>query len=282
MEPENDRQAFVLSLLAKQYDLPHDEDPAETLARASALAHIDEIEALTSSAGFNAFGGEFQFALEDRRPSEPAISSVAPLQDTSGRRSQRRFLNEQIAIEQFGRMIGSALLSDVPGRRAYPSAGGTYAVDVLVLDLHRVRVSGHSPLYMFDFSGPGLVMLPSREAGTEAVRAILDGFPAEPGNTTGDLNGHFHAPSFVCLYLISKRTAARRYLTRGIRFALMEVGSIYQLLSDAALRNGMGSCLFGASREFLAKQHLGFEPGGYLFAVAHVFGMPEPADAARE
>jgi hypothetical protein len=155
---------------------------------------------------------------------------------------------------------------------AYPSAGGTYSVDLFVVDIHAVRHSGRSAVYIFDSPGLRLTQIPISPVTIESLRSVLDGYPQGESSLSALQNGHFEMPSVICLYMINKRRAVHRYLSRGIRFAMMEVGSIYQLLSDAASAGCFGSCMFGASNDAAALRGLGLNSDLYMLATVQVFG----------
>lgn len=251
----------TLRLLREQYHRLGLLDGENERAISAAVNDFDEFRAIVSCNGFSAFGGEYQLALDPPESIADLPDRTPSLPTSEARRSVRCFNREPVPLSCFTMVLREALASKGGSGRSYPSAGACYSVDLFAVSLPQGRQETHSGLYRLDFDEWTLVKVPGIRVDPDRLAAALDKFSA-----------HFENPSIVCFYMIHKRRAVQRYLSLGIRFALMEVGSMYQVLSQSAWAGGIGSCLFGAARDRLVNEALGLSSADYFFCLAHFFG----------
>jgi hypothetical protein len=237
-----------------------------------ALEILNKFEAMSSSVGFNSFGREFQFAAATSYPDTNNGLENKLTRDLSRRVSTRKFEDKPILLKEMNRFLASALGGSISSKRAYPSAGAVYPVEIFALDLHAAKNQQKSPLYLFEHQSKILISIPNSDFGLDAADLILDAPTNE--DIFSNQVGHFYSPAWIFLFIIDKRRAVERYLSRGVIFAIIEVGAICQLIADHAASEGFATCLFGATPEKLTMRKLGLNSSRYFSAITMVMGYP--------
>ncbi|MFQ6048035.1 MAG: SagB/ThcOx family dehydrogenase [Phycisphaerae bacterium] len=153
------------------------------------------------------------------------------------RRSCRAFRADSLSAEQIGQLFWSAQGITEPqrGRRAAPSAGATYP-----LELYAVRREG---VFCYRPAGHELAAISERDVRSELARAAWDQeFIAQ-------------APLTVAIAAVLSRTAGR-YGGRAARYVHIEVGHVAENIHLQAVAMGLGSVAVGAFDDRKVKQVL--------------------------
>ncbi len=171
---------------------------------------------------------------------EPAAKGEMSLEEAIGnRRSRRAFSNRPLSLDQVSQLLWSAqgITGGRGGKRAAPSAGATYPVELFVA-VGKGSVAGlETGIYRY---------VPSRHVlsrtGTEDVRAKV---------ASAALGQQFLAEAPVDLLIAAdyKRTTTARYGERGIRYVHMEIGHVSQNIYLQAEALGLGTVAVGAFRD---------------------------------
>ncbi len=176
---------------------------------------------------------------------EPPIKLLVPLQKgklsleqaIARRRSVRRFKDEPLTLEQLSQLLWSAQgTTGTDGRRAVPSAGATYPLEVfIVIGEHGVHslVAG---MYHYDAGNHSLSLHQSGDLRQKLADAALG--QSAIGKCPVDM--------VVCA--IHPRTAYR-YGHRGERYVHMEVGHVGQNVALQAVALGLGTVMVGAFQD---------------------------------
>jgi len=178
-------------------------------------------------------------ALEGKMSVEEAIA---------GRRSRREFSDKALTLQQVAQILWCAQgTTDERGlKRAAPSAGATYPLDVFIAVGKAGVVGLKEGVYHYVPSGHALVQTGGVDVRAKIASAALNqGFLAE-------------APLDVLIAADYERTTGR-YGERGIRYVHIEVGHAGQNIYLQAEALGLGTVAVGA-----------FEDKG----VARAFGLP--------
>ena len=263
--------AALLDLLAAAYRLA---DPLEVPQPEGEAARraLSGFLAQTATVGRAGTGAEFDFVLfkDGNGQAGPPIPAddLPPSPGLCQRRSERAFAPRRLRTDEMENLLAEAFPPDrsPAKRRSYPSAGGTYPIELFGISLGAAE--GASQLLYFDFERARFEALPGVIPTDDARRILLDLIPAD-GEPYG---AHFENPQFALAYVVHKGRALARYGARGARFAMMEVGAVYQQVGLAAAKVGVGSCLFGATPDTPAMRLLQLEPEVYGYCATHVFG----------
>jgi SagB-type dehydrogenase family enzyme len=150
------------------------------------------------------------------------------------RRSIRRFKAEPLTVEQLSQLLWSAQgITDTGGRRAVPSAGATYPLEVfIVVGEHGVQNLA-AGIYHYDTGNHSL-----------NLHQIGD-FRQELADTALGQSSISRCPVAMIICAIHPRTAYR-YGRRGERYVHMEVGHVGQNVSLQAVALGLGTVMVGA------------------------------------
>ncbi|MGD0352098.1 MAG: SagB/ThcOx family dehydrogenase [Dehalococcoidia bacterium] len=155
-------------------------------------------------------------------------------QAISKRRSVRRFQAEPLTLGQLSQLLWSAQgTTGTGGRRAAPSAGATYPLEIfVVIGEHGVQglVAG---IYHYDVGNHSL-----------GLHQIGD-FRQELADTALGQSSIARCPVDMIICAIHPRTAYR-YGRRGERYVHMEVGHVGQNVSLQAVALGLGTVMVGA------------------------------------
>ncbi len=179
------------------------------------------------------------------KDTEPPIKLPVPLQKgklsleqaIAKRRSVRRFKDEPLTLEQLSQLLWSAQgTTGTDGRRAVPSAGATYPLEVfIVIGEHGVHGLG-AGMYHYDAGNHYLSLHQSGDLRQKLADAAL--VQSAIGKCPVDM--------VVCA--IHPRTAYR-YGHRGERYVHMEVGHVGQNVALQAVALGLGTVMVGAFQD---------------------------------
>jgi SagB-type dehydrogenase family enzyme len=153
---------------------------------------------------------------------------------TSKRRSIRRFRTQPLSLMQLSQILWSAQgITGTGGRRAAPSAGATYPLEIfIVIGEHGVENLA-SGIYHYDVDSHSLslhLMGDLRQKIAEV--ALSQSFIA-------------NCPVDIVICALYTRTAYR-YGRRGERYVHMEVGHVGQSISLQAVALGLATVMVGA------------------------------------
>ncbi len=155
-------------------------------------------------------------------------------QAISKRRSVRRFQAKPITLEQLSQLLWSAQgTTGTGGRRAVPSAGATYPLEIFVVIGEHGIQSLAAGIYHYDAGNHSL-----------SLHHISD-FRQELANTTLGQSSIARCPVAMVICAIHPRTAYR-YGRRGERYVHMECGHVGQNVSLQAVALGLGTVMVGA------------------------------------
>ena len=189
----------------------------------------------------------------------PRLDGVLPLEQAiAKRRSVRQFAPKALSLAELSQLCWAAQgTTSEDGRRAAPSAGATYPLELVVVvenvsgleaGIYRYRSAEHSLTAMR--TGSVRETLAVAALSQEAVR---------------------QAPVTLVLCAVSSRTTAV-YGGRGIRYIHMESGHAAQNVALQAVALGLGSLTLGAFRDDALDRILGLPEGEeslYLLPVGH-------------
>jgi SagB-type dehydrogenase family enzyme len=242
------------------HDGPGLDDPAELLHEASklqpalvprqmrgvlALERSDPLKAATVRA-------------VRRTASRPTIELPAPLRPPmpimdaiAARRSMRDFDAAPLGLEEVATLLhaGYGVVEWLPtpspsepqGRRAVPSGGALYPLELYVLPL---RVDGLQPaLHHYDATTHRLARLPH----------ALD-----PREISVDTDAHAAAAAIVFVAAVFWRSRFK-YGVRAYRFTLLEAGHVCQNVLLAAAALGLGSVVVGGFYDAIVDEALGLD-----------------------
>jgi SagB-type dehydrogenase family enzyme len=167
-------------------------------------------------------------------PSPITHGKLSLEQAISKRRSVRRFKDEPLSLEQLSQLLWSAQgITGTGGRRAAPSAGATYPLEILVV-IGEHGVQGLAAgIYHFDI-------------GTHSISLHQIGdLRQKLADTALGQSSIARCPVDMVICAIHPRTGYR-YGRRGERYVHMEVGHVGQNVSLQAVALGLGTVMVGA------------------------------------
>mgnify|MGYP002762850467 CR=1 FL=1 len=177
------------------------------------------------------------------------------------RRSPLAFEEYAVSTNELGAILRAAAGITDRGpspddhRRAYPSAGGNYPIELYVSVFKGKDID--PGLYHYNVLNHNLAVL--RE---DANPKTWD-FMALPEGE----------PSFLVFLTAVEQRMTRKYGNRGYRYILMEVGHLMQNLSLVAQARGLGGRPYAHLLEDEVEDYLGLESGEWPL-YAGVFGKP--------
>jgi len=201
------------------------------------------------AAGLSSGGGD---AMSEaiRLPQPDTEGKMSVEEAISRRRSRRDFSDRPLTLEQLGQLLWCAQgITDGRGaKRAAPSAGATYPIEVYVAVGEGCVTGLKQGVYRYVPSGHALV-----QAGREDIRARV---------AAAALGQEFlaEAPVDVLIAADYARTTGR-YGERGVRYVHMEVGHIGQNIYLQAEALGLGTVAVGAFRDEQVARHFGLPDG---------------------
>lgn len=169
-----------------------------------------------------------------RLPS-PSTSGKTSLEEAiSKRRSVRRFGAQPLSLQQLSQILWSAQgITDTRGRRAVPSAGATYPLELFVVVGEQTVESLKAGIYHYQVASHSLKPhLNGDLRHTLAEAALSQRFIA-------------NCPANIIVCAIFPRTA-HRYGSRGNRYVHMEAGHMGQNVSLQAVALGLATVMVGA------------------------------------
>lgn len=167
-------------------------------------------------------------------PSPIPRSKLSLEQAISKRRSVRRFKDEPLTVEQLSQLLWAAQgTTGTGGRRAAPSAGATYPLEVFIV-VGQHGVQGLSAgIYHYDVDNHSL-----------SLHQIGD-LRQELADTALGQSSIARCPVDMVICAIHPRTAYR-YGRRGERYVHMEVGHVGQNVALQAVALGLATVMVGA------------------------------------
>jgi SagB-type dehydrogenase family enzyme len=163
--------------------------------------------------------------------------------------SCRNFERLAIGRASFDRLIASAFLArDAQGHRNYPSAGGVYPVEIVLLPLN-AGITG--------VPGGAYHVLPR----SRSLEKIADGTQAARCATfLLSSAGKIGSPSLVIIYLAHLARPIVKYKYRGYRHAVIEVGCALQQADLVATATGLATLPYSRFSELGLCKYLALNP----------------------
>ncbi|MBC8275376.1 MAG: SagB/ThcOx family dehydrogenase [Chloroflexi bacterium] len=165
----------------------------------------------------------------------------------SKRRSVRRFRAQPLSLAQLSQLLWSAQgITGSGGRRAVPSAGATYPLEIfVVIGAHGIE-SLAAGIYHYQADTHSLSLYLSGDLRQKLADAALgQGFVA-------------NCPVVIVVCALHPRTAYR-YGRRGERYIHMEVGHVGQNVSLQAVALGLATVMVGAFEDEEVRKALKIE-----------------------
>lgn len=207
------------------------------------------------------------------------ISIPLPDGKATGRRgSLRKFTTDALPFQAVTHVITNAIFqSRSPNGRAYASAGDLYPVECLLVTLPG-RVEGAPKSHIHQISHHTRSLVPYRAPDIEAVlsAALNDELRAEIGDVY--FSGQ---PNFLIIYILDLDKCLARYQERGYRFALMEVGAVYQRFAEAAAAQNIGNLLWSTYGDDKLSRALKLRPHVALPALVQMFAPYGAGESAQ-
>jgi len=159
----------------------------------------------------------------------------------SKRRSVRRFDTQPLSLAQLSQILWSAQgLTSKDRRRAVPSAGATYPLELFVVIGEETVENLKAGIYRYEVSGHSLVLHSEGDVrGQLAEAALGQEFIA-------------YCPADIIVCAIFSRTG-RSYGRRGDRYVHMEAGHVGQNISLQAITLGLATVMVGAFEDARVK-----------------------------
>lgn len=174
------------------------------------------------------------------------------------RRSIRRYVDEPLTVEQLSKLLWATYGVVDNKRRAVPSAGATYPIEVYVFVK---SVVGLEPgIYRYEAQGHKLVLVKPGDYSKELAKACLNQKWVR------------EAPINIVLVARYERTT-EWYGERGFRYVFMEAGHSGQNIYLAATEMGLGTVAVGAFHDDNVKDLIGL---GDDYMALYVFPVGKP------
>jgi len=166
----------------------------------------------------------------------------------SKRRSRREFKGSPLTLEQISQILWAAQgITDGEGRRAAPSAGALYALDLYVA-AGRQAVGGLTEgVHLYDPEGHALERILEGDVRQTLARLAVQTFIAE-------------APVVLIITGEYERTSWK-YGDRATRYVHMEAGHAAQNVYLQAEALGLGTVVAGSFQDEAVSQALGLPAG---------------------
>ena len=189
-------------------------------------------------------------AINLPEPSTSGEMSVPQaIKDSASRRSYR---NEGLSLDQLGQILWSAQGATRPeeGKRAAPSAGATYPMELFVAVGHRGVEGLEAGIYRYDSESHSIEKTHGGDLRSQISSAAL--------------GQEFLSQAPISLLLAANyNRTTQHYGERGKRYVHMEVGHIGQNVYLQAEGMGLATVAVGAFRDD---------------TVANIFGLPAPLE----
>lgn len=167
-------------------------------------------------------------------PSPGPHGKISVEEAISKRRSVRRFRAQSLSLIQLSQLLWSAQgITGTGGRRAVPSAGATYPLEVFVAVGEHGVENLYAGIYHYEVDGHSLSLHLRGDLRQKLAEAALSqSFVA-------------NCPVDIVICALYPRTAYR-YGRRAERYVHMEVGHVGQNISLQALALGLATVMVGA------------------------------------
>lgn len=189
------------------------------------------------------------------------------------RRSARVFDKGPLSARALGSLFSA--FADAEGtsgevrRRAWPSAGGLYPLEVFAC-----RLAVDHPL-----NGRAVHYEPDTHGLTDLAPAPAWPALAAPLSATGVITG---TPQVVVLFVLDTAAMEAKYATRAGRFALIEVGHAAENLALRLAADGLAGCELGGTHDRSLLAALGLTGSGARLALRYACGRsPTPPRRRR-
>ncbi len=160
--------------------------------------------------------------------------------------SVRKYKNEPLTIDQVSQILWSAQGITERGRRAVPSAGATYPLEIFLMTGDGTVKGLEAGIYHYNVDSHSLSRQRLGDFRKELARAALDqGFIAV-------------APINIIVCALYQRTCYR-YGKRGERYVHMEVGHVGQNVHLQTLTLGLATVMVGAFEDDEVRTLLGLD-----------------------
>ncbi|MFF7055989.1 SagB/ThcOx family dehydrogenase [Achromobacter spanius] len=153
-------------------------------------------------------------------------------------------------------IFSDSMRADKTGRRPYPSGGALYSVEPVLIcgDL----ITGAPPYSVLHY-------LPN----TNKFEVIKGEFEENSYSKISSTPG----VSFYIAYFMNIRKAIFKYRSRGYRLALLETGSMYQLVSAAAQQKGIASRVVSGFSDYQLTKTCGIDSRLMLPIIIQALGV---------
>lgn len=236
----------------------------------------------TAAGGFDPaqLQGEAPAAFKPRPASTPIVLPAAPLSEEvslrsalENRRSQRRYADTPLSIDQLGTFLASSarvtgtrrdpVVGEI-SRRPYPSGGGRHPLEIYVVCNSVAGLAPgayqyhplHHELYPLNASAEGLATLNSE------VRMAAGNLPRRD-------------PPVVLMITAVFQRSMWKYQRLALSLILKEVGALYQGMHLVATAMGLAGCPLGGGRESDNAQWLGLDSLHESQVGCFLLGWPE-------
>lgn len=210
-----------------------------------------------SETEYKSYGTAERVSLDTEAETTQRVDDVI-----NGRRSPVAFEEHAVTKAELGSILRTAAgitdrgPSSDDHRRAYPSAGGNYPLELYVCVLEGENID--TGLYHYDVLNHDLAAL------KRGVNPDEWAFITLPKG----------APSFVVFVTAVEYRMTRKYGNRGYRYILMEAGHLMQNLCLAAQARGLGGRPYAHILEDDVDNYIGLNSGEWTL-YAGVFGKPD-------
>lgn len=131
------------------------------------------------------------------------------------RKSERVFSDKPLTKRELGIILSSFYAYNGPEHRSYPSAGGSYAVEIFCIANKIDSYTGKILYYNPDLHAVSILgSAPAWDKLSDNVNVLTEGIP-----------------QCILIFVLFPERLTAKYLERGGRFGLIEVGAIVQQLA---------------------------------------------------
>lgn len=184
------------------------------------------------------------------------------------KRSAKEFGKDKIEFDKIKNLLQSSFTQKAEGGRPYPSGGGLYSVEVICLIFsEKLKNSPESGFY--HYRATSNILQPLKLCTSEVMQKIL--YHIEDPEVS--------APAFAFLYVGVLAKMLVKYRYRGYRYALMEVGSMYQQADLVADTLGIRNKLYSGFNDHEIIKLIGLDNMNFIPLVVQSFGATYANDA---
>ncbi len=186
------------------------------------------------------------------RRSRDGLASAA-----AARRSERAFDGRPLPVRKLGALF-TAFAAHRDGRRPYPSAGATYALEIFAL--------------LPNVAGPLTGTAVHHDPQHHALTIVSKLPPWSAYRDAVNLDECDDVPHVVVVFVLFPDRVTAKYGERGGRFALIEVGHAAQSLALRLARSGLAGCEIGGMYDERIKELLGLDGTRAQIALGYACG----------